>query len=88
MKTIERQHRNALKLTSKERNATVLVEEINHSIGGALQTEIRRDDNYYYFLTYGRWSDACAIAYDEYKQLETYEKGYQDFLNANALDVV
>ena len=87
MKVIRREHRNAVKLTAKERNSTILVESFYHPIGGALQTEVRKDSNYYYFLTYGRWSNACAITHDEYQQLGSYEND-KEFLNINAIDVI
>jgi len=88
MKIIKKEHRNAVKLTAREKNLTDYVDSIHHPIGGSLQTEIRKDNHYYYFLTHGRWGMSCAITHADYQKLQNYERGYEEFLNDNAIDVI
>jgi hypothetical protein len=57
-----------MKTTKEMRKNTVLVSQDFHPRGGALLTEIRKNETHYFILYGGKWKDACALTHAEYNE--------------------
>ncbi len=88
MKTIKREHRNAVRMSKKDVQNTTFVRDENHPLGGNLQLQVREDEGAYYFLSYGRWGNATRVSKEEMKGGEAKGMNEQEIKNYYGEDIV